>query len=79
MFGFLIKKTFFDMYDNLIVIALLNVGFILGMAFCIYLPWALRSVPLLAFFDMRLPAPRITLVRRHDTILVALEPGVCSY
>jgi energy-converting hydrogenase Eha subunit C len=49
MFGFVLKKTFFDMYDNLIAIALLNVGYILVMAFCFYLPWALRSLPLLAF------------------------------
>jgi hypothetical protein len=54
MFGFLIKKTFFDMYDNLIAIALLNVGYILIMAFCVYVPWALRAVPLLPFIVLGL-------------------------
>jgi energy-converting hydrogenase Eha subunit C len=49
MFGFLIKKTFFDMYDNLIAIALLNAGFILVLAFCFYLPWALRTLPVVPF------------------------------
>lgn len=49
MFGFLLKKSFFDMYDNLIAVALLNVGFILVLAFCFYLPWALRAVPVLPF------------------------------
>ena len=32
MFGFLIKKAFFDMWDNLLKIVILNLGFILLLA-----------------------------------------------
>jgi hypothetical protein len=36
MFGFLIKKTFFDMWDNLIRIVILNLGFLLPGAAIAY-------------------------------------------
>ena len=49
MFGFLIKKTFFDMWDNLIRIVILNLGFILTFAIIIYFPLLFRDVPLLFF------------------------------
>lgn len=49
MFGFLIKKTFFDMWDNLILIAIMNLGFILAAGFAIYLPMLFKSVPALFF------------------------------
>ncbi len=49
MFGFLIKKTFFDMWDNLIRIVILNLGFILAFAIIIYFPLLFRDVPLLFF------------------------------
>jgi hypothetical protein len=45
MFGFLIKKTFFDMWDNLIRIVILNLGFILILAAIVYLPLPFRSSP----------------------------------
>jgi hypothetical protein len=38
MFGFLIKKTFFDLWDNLFRIALLNLGFIASLAAPVFLP-----------------------------------------
>lgn len=45
MFGFLIKKAFFDMWDNLIRIVILNLGFILVLALIVYLPLLFRSSP----------------------------------
>jgi hypothetical protein len=49
MFGFLIKKTFFDMWDNLIRIVILNLGFILAFAIIIYFPMLFRGTPVLFF------------------------------
>lgn len=43
MFGFLIKKAFFDMWDNLIRIVILNLGFILILAVLVYFPLLFRS------------------------------------
>lgn len=48
MIGFLIKKTFFDLWDNLFRIALVNLGFVLSAAIPILLPTVLANMPLLA-------------------------------
>jgi hypothetical protein len=48
MIGFLIKKTFFDMWDNLFRVALVNVGFIVSVAVPVFIPGLLESVPPLA-------------------------------
>ncbi|MDR2551779.1 MAG: hypothetical protein LBD31_01235 [Treponema sp.] len=48
MTGFLIKKTLFDLWDNLFKIALLNLGFTLSAAFFLFLPSLLAPVPPLA-------------------------------
>jgi hypothetical protein len=48
MIGFLIKKTFFDMWDNLFRVALVNVGFIVSVAIPVFIPSLLESVPPLA-------------------------------
>jgi hypothetical protein len=48
MIGFLIKKTFFDLWDNLFRIALLNLGFIASLAIPVFLP-GLFSSPALFF------------------------------
>ncbi|MDR0312611.1 MAG: hypothetical protein LBI14_03345 [Treponema sp.] len=48
MIGFLIKKNFFDMWDNLFRVALVNLGFIASLAIPIFLPALLESVPLMA-------------------------------
>jgi len=48
MIGFLIKKNFFDMWDNLFRVALLNIGFIASMAIPIFLPTLLDGAPILA-------------------------------
>jgi uncharacterized membrane protein YesL len=49
MFGFLIKKAFFDLWDNLIRIVILNLGFILLLALLIYLPLLFKNTPLLFY------------------------------
>jgi hypothetical protein len=45
MIGFLIKKTFFDLWDNLVRIILVNLGFILSAAIPLALPTLLVSIP----------------------------------
>ncbi|GHV52060.1 hypothetical protein AGMMS49579_08740 [Spirochaetia bacterium] len=45
MFGFLIKKTFFDIWDNLFKVALINIGFIASVAIPVFIPGLLLSVP----------------------------------
>ncbi|MDR0602517.1 MAG: hypothetical protein LBG42_09080 [Treponema sp.] len=48
MIGFLIKKTFFDLWDNLFRIALVNLGFIASLALPVFVPGLLISVPALS-------------------------------
>ena len=52
MIGFLIKKNFFDMWDNLFRVAILNLGFIASLAIPVFLPSLLESVPLLGMAVM---------------------------
>ena len=47
MIGFLIKKTFFDLWDNLFKIAIINIGFIVSAAFPVFMPGLLSAVPAL--------------------------------
>jgi hypothetical protein len=47
MIGFLVKKTFFDVWDNMIRIVLLNLGFILSLTIPILLPGFI-PIPFLA-------------------------------
>ena len=47
MFGFLIKKSFFDLWDNLFKVALVNIGFIVSLLVPVYIPTLLTAVPLL--------------------------------
>jgi hypothetical protein len=49
MIGFLVKKTFFDGWDNLFRIALVNIGFIASAAIPIFLPTLCANVPVLPF------------------------------
>ena len=47
MFGFLVKKAFFDMWDHMLTIFLLNIGFVLVLAGGLYLPTLLSfSTPI---------------------------------
>jgi hypothetical protein len=48
MIGFLIKKTFFDLWDNLFRAALINLGFIASLAVPVFLPGLFESVPALS-------------------------------
>ncbi len=45
MFGFLVKKAFFDMWDNLFAIVALNLGFIASFAIVIFLPSLFLETP----------------------------------
>jgi hypothetical protein len=46
MIGFLIKKTFYDLWDNLFRIIVLNLGFIVSLAIPILIPGFLQHIPL---------------------------------
>lgn len=48
MIGFLIKKNFYDLWDNLFRVALLNIGFIASAAIVIFIPPLLESIPVLS-------------------------------
>jgi hypothetical protein len=52
MIGFLIKKNFFDMWDNLFKVALLNIGFITSLAFPVFIPTLLSPVPALSMLSL---------------------------
>jgi hypothetical protein len=52
MIGFLIKKTFFDLWDNLFRVALLNLGFIISAAFPVFIPGLLQGVPVLSLISL---------------------------
>jgi hypothetical protein len=52
MIGFLIKKTFFDMWDNMFRIALVNLGFIVSAAFPIFVPSLLAPFPVAAILTL---------------------------
>jgi len=45
MIGFLIKKNFFDLWDNIFRIALVNIGFIASLSFVIFVPALFAAVP----------------------------------
>ncbi len=48
MIFFLVKKAFFDMWDNMIAVFLLNLGFVLVAAGALYVPYFLSFDPALA-------------------------------
>jgi hypothetical protein len=52
MTGFLIKKAFFDLWDNLFRIALVNLGFIASLSLPIFLPDILSFLPPLSLAVM---------------------------
>jgi len=47
MIGFLIKKCFFDIWDNLFKIVLINLGFIASLSIPVFLPALLQAIPAL--------------------------------
>jgi hypothetical protein len=48
MIGFLVKKGFFDLWDNLFRAALVNLGFIASLAIPVFLPGLFAPVPALS-------------------------------
>jgi hypothetical protein len=52
MIGFLIKKNFFDFWDNLFRVCLINLGFLVSISFPIFVPQLFRAVPPLGFASM---------------------------
>lgn len=53
MIGFLIKKAFFDFWDNLLRVVIINIGFVVLMGFGVWVPYFLRNnfIPaFIAFF-----------------------------
>ena len=52
MIGFLIKKNFFDMWDNLFKIALINIGFIASLSIPVFIPNLLAQVPILGMASL---------------------------
>jgi len=49
MIGFLLRKNFYDLWDNLFRVAALNLGFILSAGIPVGLAYAFSSVPALSF------------------------------
>jgi hypothetical protein len=47
MIGFLVKKTFFDLWDNLFRAALVNVGFMVSLAIPVFVPGLFQFSPVL--------------------------------
>ena len=47
MIGFLIKKNFFDLWDNLFKLAFINLGFITSLAFPVFIPSIMPEIPFL--------------------------------
>ena len=55
MFGFLVKKTFFDLWDNMFRIIIMNVGFIVLLPCAVLLaPQLIISVPWLGYVALAL-------------------------
>ncbi|MCL2472047.1 MAG: hypothetical protein FWF26_00055 [Treponema sp.] len=52
MIGFLIKKNFFDLWDNLFKVALINIGFIASLSFPVFIPTLLVQVPVLGMASL---------------------------
>ena len=52
MIGFLIKKNFFDTWDNLFRVALVNLGFIASLAFPVFVPGLFASIPILGMLAL---------------------------
>lgn len=49
---FLIKKTFFDMWDNMLTVFLLNIGFVLVAAGMLYLPYLTSFSVVLSYISL---------------------------
>jgi len=45
MFGFLVKKNFFDLWDNIFRIILINLGFLVSLSVSVFIPPLFTSIP----------------------------------
>ena len=52
MIGFLIKKNFFDLWDNLFKVAIINIGFVASLSFPVFVPPLFSSLPVLGMATM---------------------------
>jgi hypothetical protein len=52
MIGFLIKKSFFDMWDNLFKVALINLGFIASVSIPVFIPQLLEEIPFMGMTSL---------------------------
>ena len=48
MIGFLLKKTFYDLWDNILRIILVNLGFIVSISFPVFIPPLFGEIPVLS-------------------------------
>jgi hypothetical protein len=74
MFGFLVKKTFFDMWDNMFRIIILNLAFLLALAL-IALPSLLSGVPADAARQAAAPAASGTQAPATETPAAPAVPA----
>jgi hypothetical protein len=49
MISFMLKKWFYDLWDHMLVLALVNIGFLVSLAIPLMAPSALSSVPVLSY------------------------------
>ncbi|MFP4375523.1 MAG: hypothetical protein ACLFP4_00640 [Spirochaetales bacterium] len=68
MFGFLIKKAFFDMWDNFLGVVIMNLGFIALLSLPFLLPQAVAPFGLLP----------IVLVHAVSIVLISIYSGVVA-
>jgi hypothetical protein len=68
MFGFLVKKAFFDMWDNFLAVVIINLGFIALLMIPVFLPPLFFSIHPLVFF----------LVQAIGIIILFVYAGVVS-
>jgi len=52
MLGFLIKKNFFDQWDNIFRIIFINIGFLVSLAFPVFVPSLFVSLPIMEMLLM---------------------------
>ena len=77
MFGFLIKKTFFDMWDNLIRIVILNLGFLIPLAGLAYsFDFFFRGQFILAWI---LLVPSLAVLFTYSGVVSALTSAIADY
>jgi hypothetical protein len=76
MFGFLIKKTFFDMWDNLIRIVILNLGFILAFAIIVYFPLLFRDFLVLPYLALGIG---LSLLFVYSGVVSAMTSMIADY